>query len=426
MRVIIDAMKTLLLASLCVTSSWAAEYRVADPAAFSQVMEKLMPGDGLIMEAGNWKDADLLFQAKGTMEKPITLKATQSGAVELTGSSKLRIAGEHLVIEGLWFHNALPAKDDIITFRADAKTTASHCRLVNCAITQDIESKDSQERKWVSLYGENNVIERCHFEGKTSKGTLLVAWLSGDGAQHRIEKCYFGSRPKLGKNGGEIIRLGDSASSMMSARCVVEGNYFEHCDGEMECISNKSCDNVYRGNVFVECQGTLTLRHGNRCLVEGNFFHGNHRKETGGIRLIGEEHQVRNNYLEGLEDNEARTAICLMNGIVNSPANGYFQVKKALIEGNAIMDCPHAILIGFADKDVKAPLAPEGVQFRKNTVFSKSASEVKTLDPNAKIEWTDNLMLEKSTYVSAQDFAKSTGFQEPQRSEVGVGWKVEK
>lgn len=419
-------MKALLVLSLCVTSAWAAEYRVADAAAFSQAVGKLMSGDTLIMEAGNWNDADLLLQAKGTEGKPITLKAAQPGAVELTGSSRLRIAGEHLVIEGLWFHNALPEKEDIISFRADSKNLASHCRLINSAITQDVASNDSQERKWVSLYGENNAVERCHFEGKTSKGTLLVAWLSGDGAQHHITQCYFGSRPKLGKNGGEIIRLGDSASSMTSAKCVVEGNYFEHCDGEVECISNKSCDNTYRGNVFVECQGTLTLRHGNRCLVEGNFFHGNHRKETGGIRIIGEEHQVKNNYLEALAGDEARTAICLMNGIVNSPANGYFQVKKALIEGNVIMDCPHAILIGFADKDVKAPLAPESVQFRKNSVFSKGASEVKTLDPKAQVEWTDNLMPERSVYISAQDFAKATGFQEPQRSEVGIGWKIGK
>lgn len=419
-------MKALLVLSLFVTSAWAVEYRVADAAAFSQAMGKLVPGDALVMEAGNWKDADLLFQAKGTAEKPITLKAAQAGVVELTGNSKLGIAGEHLVVEGLWFHNALPEKEDIISFRADSKNPANHCRLVNCAITQDVASKDSQERKWVSLYGESNTVERCHFEGKTSKGTLLVAWLSGDGAKHRIAQCYFGSRPKLGKNGGEIIRLGDSASSMMSANCVVEGNYFEHCDGEAECISNKSCDNIYRGNVFVECQGTLTLRHGNRCLVEGNFFHGNHRKETGGIRIIGEDHQVKHNYLEAIAGDEIRTAICLMNGIVNSPANGYFQVKKALVEGNAIMDCPHAILIGFADEDVKAPLAPEGVQFRKNTVFSKSASEVKTLDPKTQVEWTDNLMAEKAAYVSAQDFAKSTGFHEPQRGEVGVDWKVGK
>lgn len=115
-----------------------------------------------------------------------------------------------------------------------------------------------------------------------------------------------------------------------------------------------------------------------------------------------------------------------MNGMVNSPANGYFQVKKALIEGNAIMDCPNAVLIGFADKDVKAPLAPEGVQFRENTVFSKSASEVKTLAPKAQIEWTDNLMEGKAGYVSAADFSKTSGYKEPQRSEAGTNWKVGK
>lgn len=92
-------MKALLLASLCVTSSWAAEYRVADVAAFSQAVGKLMPGDTLVMEGGNWKDAGLLFQAKGSEDEPIALKAAQPGAVELTGNSNLRIAGEHLMTE---------------------------------------------------------------------------------------------------------------------------------------------------------------------------------------------------------------------------------------------------------------------------------------------------------------------------------------
>jgi len=48
---------------------------------------------------------------------------------------------------------------------------------------------------------------------------------------------------------------------MHDSRALVEENRFEGCRGEIEIISNKSCENVYRRNTFVDCEGTLTLRH---------------------------------------------------------------------------------------------------------------------------------------------------------------------
>lgn len=387
----------LALTLLSTAPLHAAEYRARDLAAYEAITAgTLQPGDTLILEAGEWKDVSLLFKGEGTQEKPITLKAALPGQVRLTGNSSLRLAGSHLIVEGLWFHNAFPEKSDIITFREDSKKLASHCTLRECAIIQDVVSADKKERKWVSLYGAGHHVERCHFEGKTSKGTLLVVWLpeaGGEPPKHRVEKNHFGPRPRLGKNGGEIIRVGDSDTSMQSAACVISGNLFEKCDGEVECISNKSCDNRYVGNTFLECQGTITLRHGNRCLVEHNWFDGKHRKETGGIRVIGEDHVVRGNVLRGLEGDGARSALCLMNGMVDSPANGYFQVKKAVLQGNWVEDCKHCLLIGHADKDVKAPLAPVDCVIEGNTFLGREKSRIVDLaDPSVGIQWKNNLM----------------------------------
>ena len=64
---------------------------------------------------------------------------------------------------------------------------------------------------------------------------------------------------------------------MNVSRMIVEDNYYEHCDGEAEIISNKSCENIYRRNTFVECKGAL-MRHGNRCTAEGNWFFGHGRR----------------------------------------------------------------------------------------------------------------------------------------------------
>ncbi|RBP46133.1 poly(beta-D-mannuronate) lyase [Roseimicrobium gellanilyticum] len=413
----------------------AAESRIAanDVAAFDAAVSAAKPGDAILLEAGEWKDVALVLRGAASKAQPITLRAATPGTVKFTGDSSLRLSGNHLVVEGLWFHNCFPLKWDVVMFREDSKKLANDCTLRDCAITQDSETKDSKERKWVSLYGVGHKVERCHFEGKTSKGTLLVAWLpekEGEPPKHEIMGNYFGPRPKLGKNGGEIIRLGDSDTSMQDAACVVKGNLFEKCDGEVECISNKSCGNEYSGNTFIECQGTLTLRHGNRCLVMNNWFDGRHRKFTGGIRVIGEHHAVVGNHLQGLEGDGARTAICVMNGIKDSPANGYLQVKAAKITGNSILDCKHSIIIGYADEDVQALMPPE-CTFAQNTIQTRGDKAIELVETAAAVKWTGNRVGGGETGLPPNDGIVMTDGQASHptavagplpRAEVGVKW----
>jgi poly(beta-D-mannuronate) lyase len=413
----------------------AAESRIAvnDVVAFDAAVSAARPGDAILLEAGEWKDAALVFRGAASEAQPITLRAATPGTVKFTGDSSLRLSGNHLVVEGLWFHNCFPLKWDVVMFREDSKKLANDCTLRDCAITQDSETKDSKERKWVSLYGVGHVVEQCHFEGKTSRGTLLVVWLpekEGEAPRHEISANYFGPRPRLGKNGGEIIRIGDSDTSMQDANCVVHGNIFEKCDGEVECISNKSCGNEYKWNTFLECQGTLTLRHGNRCLVEGNWFDGRHRKFTGGIRIIGEGHVVQGNYLQRLEGDGARAAICVMNGIKDSPANGYLQVKGAMVKGNSVFDCNHSILIGYADEDVQALMPPE-CTFEKNIIVGRGGKLIELVEPAAQLEWRGNRISGGEAGVSLNGGISVVDANPArpvpperlvQRSKVGVTW----
>ena len=80
----------------------------------------------------------------------------------------------------------------------------------------------------------------------------------------------------------------------------------------MEIVSNKSGNNTYQYNTFRECEGTLTLRHGDSCTVNGNFFFGKNKENTAGVAIIGEGHHVFNNYFQNLNgDTEWRQAIVL-------------------------------------------------------------------------------------------------------------------
>jgi len=382
------ALLTLLGGSLS-----AVEVRVGDPESARKAIRDANPGDVVVLASGTWQDADLRFEGAGEPGKPITIRAERPGETILTGASRVRLGGRHLVVSGLWLRDLSGAKADWLEFRIDSKTMAEHCRVTECAFTESPGFVPAEaEARWIGLYGTENQFDRCHLEGKKNKGATLVVWLGdSDAGRHRILSNRFGERPELGANGGESIRVGDSATSHLEAACLVEGNLFFRCDGETECISSKSCGNVYRGNHFIETQGTLTLRHGNGCLVEGNVFLGRGRSRTGGIRVIGEGHRVLGNRLEGLRGDGFRAAICLVNGIPESPPNGYHQVANAEIRDNLILDCKESIVIGYNDAK-GATLAPRKVAFAGNRIrVSNDGVAVKVVSAPEEASWTGNL-----------------------------------
>ena len=346
------ALLVWLAAAATATTARAAEHFVAAPSDITIVMSSIaQPGDTLIMREGVWHDADILFSGNGTESAPITLRAEIPGEVLLTGTSRLRIAGNFLVVDGLKFVSGYVVSGDVIAFRNSSSSVANNCRVSNCAIIDYNPDDPEDDTKWVSLYGFSNRVDNCYFKGKNNVGSTLVVWVDSQPDKpnyHRIEGNYFGPRIPLGLNGAETIRIGTSEVSMNLSRTTVERNYFEQCNGEAEIVSSKSCENVFRHNTFVECEGALTLRHGNRCVVEGNYFFGNLKPQTGGVRIIGEDHQVFNNYFADLTGNGSRFALSISQGLTNSPLSGYFQVKRALVAFNTFANCQYNIVVGLA------------------------------------------------------------------------------
>ena len=102
----------------------------------------------------------------------------------------------------------------------------------------------------MNIYGQDNRVDHCRFEGQNHSGVTVVVSLNDNGqaARHQIDNNAFMGRPAGNGNGFETIRIGVGARATTSAQVVVENNLFENCDGEIEIISNKSGDNVYRYN----------------------------------------------------------------------------------------------------------------------------------------------------------------------------------
>jgi poly(beta-D-mannuronate) lyase len=263
--------------------------------------------------------------------------------------------------------------------------------LTNCAIINFSPSDSTKDNKWVSLYGTRNRVDHCYFEGKKNSGATLVVWLSARPNYHQIDYNHFAYRPVLyGWNGGETIRVGTSDWSMYESFTTVEYNLFEVCNGEIETISSKSCGNIYRYNTFLSCQGTLTLRHGNRCTVEGNFFIANHVPNSGGIRIIGEDHKVFNNYVCGTSGSSLKSALTLMNGVPNSPLNRYFQVKRAIVAYNTFVDNIYSINIG-GGRDSELNLPPLDCVIANNIVSVSRSPLITVNDTPINMTWQGNV-----------------------------------
>lgn len=369
----------------------ARDLPVSTPAQISTAMLTALPGDTLTMTAGIWHDARIVFQGNGSTLKPILLRAPFPNGVTLAGASNLRIAGSYLVVSGLTFANGYSPSEGVVEFRGGSPTVESHhCRLTNTTIIEFNPPSATTDYKWVSLYGQYNRVDHCFFRGKNHVGSTLVVWLSATPNFHLIDNNRFGRRDELGVNGAESIRVGTSDWSMYDSFTTVERNLFEECNGEIEIISNKSCGNTYRSNTFRNCQGTLTLRHGNRCRVEGNFVLGNGIANTGGIRVIGEDHVIVNNYVSGTRGTGLRAAISVMDGIPNSPLNGYYQVKRATIAFNTLADNTSSMDVG-AGKSADNVLPPLDCVMANNLISAASGPLVRYTDTPVNIAWAGNL-----------------------------------
>ena len=366
----------ICILSLLFISAERCVARTVSVSSASQVNKTWRAGDTLVFSSGTFQNQSLTIQGTGTAATPIVLRAQTSGKTVLTGSSTLTISGSYIEVSGLVFRGTYTGKNHIVQFATDA----TRCRLTECVIESYNPTDLTKDYKWVSIKGRENRVDHCLFENKTNIGTLLVVWLeTGVIPKHRVDHNRFLTRSPLldesGKelNGQEIIRIGDSSTSMQTAACVVEYNTFEECDGEIEIVSNKSCGNTYQGNVFRRSAGSLTLRHGNNCTVSENFFFGEGKSATGGVRIIGEGHVVQNNYFEALTGNNYRAAICIVRGKENSALNEYFQVKNAVVSGNVFVNCKEAMCVNYhSSSDCTMPSLNSRID--SNTVYNDTGN----------------------------------------------------
>ena len=255
------------------------------------------------------------------------------------------------------FKDGYTPTSEVISFRTSKDELANNSRVTNTVIDNFSNPERHDTDLWVGLYGKNNRFDHNSLIDKGNRGVTVAVRMNTEASHengHVIEYNYFGPRQTLGSNGGETLRIGTSHYSREFSNTIVRYNYFDRTGGELEIISSKSCGNEFRGNVFFESQGTLTMRHGHYTLVEGNYFLGNRIPNTGGIRIINENQTVRNNYLSGLTGHRFRGALVIMNGVPNGPINRYDPVIDSLMNNNIVIDSDHIQLCAGSDEERSA------------------------------------------------------------------------
>lgn len=404
----------MLLTMGFLNNAWADEYRVESQEQYRALLTQLVPGDSIVLKDGIWNDFEIIFEGHGEPGLPITLRAETPGQVYITGQSNLALAGEYLLVQGLVFRDGYTPSQSVISFRKSKTAIANNSRVTQTVIHNFTNPERFEADYWVAIYGKNNRFDHNHLEGKRNRGVTLAVRLDSDASRenyHRIDHNYFGPRPTLGSNGGETLRVGTSHFSRTNSFTTVENNYFDRCDGEVEIISSKSGSNVFRGNVFYESKGTLTLRHGHDNVVEQNVFYGNGVEHTGGIRVINRRQTVRDNYIEGVKGYRFGGALVVMNGVPNSPINRYDGVEDSTIESNSLINSDHIQLAAGSDAERSA--VPVRTSFNRNLVVkADNPSDVFTVyDDISGISFDDNV-------ISGSKPPVATGFES--RSEVNL------
>lgn len=244
------------------------------------------PGDVIVLKNGVYATGEALTVTRsGTAEAPITIKAESIGGVELGGTHGFTVAppAAHVVIEGFLFTH-VAGTNRILVGSHHVRFTRNTFACSGKGAELDVAGDDAQ-------------VDRNEFRGKKMVGNMLSVTGEGSQVARRLwaHHNYFHDYAKAGGNGAETIRLGRSYYSMSRGDALVEYNLFVRCVGENELITNKSGGNTYRYNAFLDSPGCqLTLRHGNECVVYGNIL-----RNTDGLRIFGDRHQVFSNYFEG-------------------------------------------------------------------------------------------------------------------------------
>jgi hypothetical protein len=372
----------------------------------------------------NEDDEDLFENIRSDNEQqPVVIRAKDIGGAKIRGNGSLVFEKpKNVILYGIKFEYSTNKRSGMLFDKA------TNCRIARC----DFKIGSSEERyTYLTLRGgDSNCIAYNNFHDK--KGTtgqfLMLSGVEGDDdtivgcTRTVIEYNHFKDLTGVSDK-GEALFIGGSEAATVPFKTIVRFNLFENCKGDKECITNKSCCNIYHHNTFRGNDGSLSLRHGSGTIVRDNIFlaypegHNDEGLSNNGLRVYGNEQTIVNNFFKckQLSDSALLRPLIIGNGnwhndptredlegmseqkrkcLDNSPNESkrhatYAQVKGSTFERNVIIvegennDDDRTIVIwghnrgsGGCPRDFK----PKSNKFEKNIIIARSGTMFKIGD----------------------------------------------
>ncbi|HOZ84500.1 MAG TPA: chondroitinase-B domain-containing protein [Niabella sp.] len=370
----------------CGIHVFGADYYVGSNSEWYALAQKIDPGDNVLFKAGVYKDIKLIINASGTENKRIEIAAKEPGKVFFTGDVKVELRGSFITLNGIVFKDG---NRDTTFWKPHGPGLVAIYGSCNRVTLCAFNNFDEAHSAWVTTSLDENGkapvhcrIDHCSFTNKLTfdqvinlNNTPKKDTIGGPPMYHRIDHCFF-SNPKKPGNAGGAIRIGYYRNDL--GRCLVDSNVFERQDSEPEIITGKSQENIYFANTFLNCQGTLNFRHGDRQLAFNNFFISTDSLfGYGGMFVWGSRHIIANNYfsLQKTIASRGNAAICFNAGtrasehalafdcdLVNNvffKVNGYAIHLNPLIENRTI----------FAHQTQQLLEFPQDLRFENNIFY---------------------------------------------------------
>ncbi|QZT35775.1 hypothetical protein K5X82_10655 [Halosquirtibacter xylanolyticus] len=273
-----------------------------------EALSKIKEGQTLVLLPGEYKHLKLVVRASGTSKNPIYIKSKKPGEAIITGNCKVELRGEYITLDGFLFKNGMRNSSEWRSHGPGLIAIyGSHNRVTECVVDGFNDVTNSYITTSLTPEGKAPQycrIDHCSFMNKTTNDQVMnlnntakksITGPAGIPMYHRVDHCYFYNPVKKSGNAGGGVRIGYWRKDY--GRCRVDSNMFVRQNSEPEIITSKSMENIYYQNTFIDCDGTMNFRHGDKQVLLQNFFISNDTKhDAGGAFIWGSGHMIAGNY----------------------------------------------------------------------------------------------------------------------------------
>lgn len=361
--------------------TFAATRTVRTLSELQTAIREAAPGATIEIEDAIFTQQLNISDKSGSVDKPITIRAKNSGKVVIDSGGQLNVVrSKHLILQGF--------KITSYKYNPVLIDNSENIRISGNYFA--ISESTSKESVWVYVKGNSKHIRIDHNDFRDKRGLGRYIAIHGDGrnmAQYtKIDHNYFKNIGPRAENGKETIQIGLAEYTYSPAYTTVEYNLFEECNGDPEIISVKSSNNKIQFNTFNNNRGMVVLRHGNSSTIEGNLFFGN-VYGSGGVRVHGQNHRVASNYFENLLGVPEWAAITIPQGNEDEGSTnlkGHFRAVNIRIENNVISRNDYSLTLGNGSS-----IPPKNVSILNN-IFFTNRNRLITLGKAENTLWSGN------------------------------------